>query len=97
MRRNVRKMLHAVTRCWAEKEVVVGRHIPTSPAEKQMKNWYLCSAGLFLSWRVWIAASKNFMPLPCLVTGTLCYEGTRVMASIPGFGPTTSVPYSEPF
>lgn len=69
-----------------------GQTHPTSPAEKQMKNWYLCSAGLFLPRRVWIAALKNLTPLPGLVTGTLCYEGTRVMANIPGLGPTKSVP-----
>lgn len=91
----MRKMLHAATRCWAEKEAVVGRHIPTSPAEKQeMENWYLCSAGPFFPWRVQIAAVKNLTSLPHLVTGTLCYERTRVMANIPGLGP---VAWAGPF
>lgn len=71
-----------------------GQAHPTSPAEKQMKNWYLCSAGPFFSWRVQIAALKNLISLPCLGTGTLCYEGTRVMVNIPGLEP---VPWAEPF
>lgn len=59
-----------------------------------MKNWYWCSAGPFFPWRVQIAALKDLKSLPCLVTGPLCYEGTKVMANIPGLGP---VPWAGPF